>query len=90
MATMASPSDNVHMVDISEEEVVDYEGSSGEELAKLSFEDDDAWDSVADAPPEHDMSKFSYLSTEDLKVINALEVDTPSRGVDDNTTLLLV
>lgn len=48
MTTMASPSVNIHMVDILEEELVDYEGSGGEELMKLSSEDDDAWDPAAD------------------------------------------
>lgn len=90
MTAVVGPSNNVHMVDISEEEIVDYEGSSGEKPAKLSSVDDDAWDSTVDIPPKHDTSKFSYLSVEDLKVINPLEVDTPSRGVESNITLLVV
>lgn len=76
MATVADSSDNIHIVDIHEEEVIDYEGSGREELAKLSSEDDDAWDSAVDTSLKHDTSKFSYLSAEDLKVINVQETDT--------------
>lgn len=57
---------------------MNYEGFTGEELAMLSFDDDDAWDSVADTPPKHDMGKVSHLSAEDRKDINALEANAPS------------
>lgn len=61
MSTVASPLDNVYMVDVLENEVVDYEGFGGEEPTKLSSEDDDAWDLATDTALAQDSSKFSYL-----------------------------
>lgn len=90
VATTPGPLDDVHMADVPEEETIDYEGSVGKEPAKLSSDDDDAWDSTAYTPSKHDTGKFSRLSAEDLKAINALDVHTPSREVKGNTTLLLV
>lgn len=87
--TMAGPSDDAHMADVHEEEVVYYEGSTGEEPTKLSSDVDDSWDFAADTSLKFDTSKFSHLTVEDLKAINALDVDTPSQ-VEGNATLLLV
>lgn len=42
MATMTSPADDIHMTDIPNEEVIDYEDSTKEEPAKPSSDIDDA------------------------------------------------
>lgn len=70
------------MADVHEEEAVDYEGSTREELTMLY---DGLWGSATDTPPKCDTSKSSYLSAEDLKAINPLDSSTPSREVEGNS-----
>lgn len=88
-ATKAGPLDDAHMADVHEEEAMDYKGSTGEEPTVLSFDDEYAWDLTANTPAKHDTSKFTRLSVEDLKTINALDADNPSREIEGNATWLL-
>lgn len=81
VAYEADPLNSVPVADVHEEKAVDYEGSTGEEPTVLSFRYNGLWDHATDTPSKRDMRKFSYLLTKDLKAINSLDCDIPSRKV---------
>lgn len=79
VANEADPPESISKANVHEKEALDYEGSVGEGPAMVSSGDDGLWNSATDTPPKGDMSKFSYLSAEDLKAINFLDGNTHSR-----------
>lgn len=90
ISTIIGLSDDVHIPDIFEKEAFSYDGSTGEEQAVLSYDEDDWWGSIVETHLKPDKSKFSQLSIEDLKAIDNLQSETPSREVQGSTVLLFI
>lgn len=91
LAVMETKDSHPSDVQLSDDiEAVDYREFGGDNNMGLSFDDDDVWGSKIETPSNPDTSKIGHLSTEDLKAIDNLEIETTSREVQGSMILLCI